>query len=275
LPLQSDSLGLLSAALCGAQAEFKPISRDASAQIREGRSYRYSTLDAVYDAIRPTLAKHGLSISHMVECDGERHYLRTVLRHTSDQYQASRMALLCDMRRPHDVGSNLTYWQRYQACGLAGVAPEADDDGARAMEAAASAPRRERPAPQFRPRYRTADEARAAMARQRDDDELAAQDAAFDEFAERLAKPKPQPKAVAPTTGRELYDYLVNKLKNPGPVLAWVVETFEARGYPHRIVDWKPEHVSSALPEVGKFIRDLNAGPIHAAEPPTNGNGVA
>lgn len=116
-------------AFAAARADFAPIRRDATVQVRTraGGTYtfRYATLDAILGATVPALSKHGLVVSHsfsgdeciaaLLHCDGGR--IETRLR-----------LIVAEGAGPQEYGSALTYARRYSIAALLGVVADEDDD---------------------------------------------------------------------------------------------------------------------------------------------------
>ena len=121
--------GGIYAALVEAQAEFASIKRDRTNPYFNSR---YATFEAIVEATRPILAKHGLGFMQSAEgC-----MLITVVYNSTGQTVTSTVPFVYgEKATPQQVGSALTYAKRYGiACAL-GVAIEeddSDDDGNRA-----------------------------------------------------------------------------------------------------------------------------------------------
>ncbi len=62
----------LTAALAAAQAEFPliPKNKEVTVRPRDGGTpykFKYATLETIFGAVRPALAKNGLSLSHRID----------------------------------------------------------------------------------------------------------------------------------------------------------------------------------------------------------------
>lgn len=110
----------------------------------KGRTrYLYEGLDDVLDAVRPALAKHGLSIHwHLDEADGQ----MIVTCHVEHQDGHARTNTLSAPRDEsgqknliQSKGSTITFLQRYTLKAALGLAASLDDDG-RASGATPGAP---------------------------------------------------------------------------------------------------------------------------------------
>ena len=123
----------LNAALAAAQGEFVPIPREKTVKVetRTGGTYEfsYAPLDAILTAVRPALAKNGLSVTQRLEDVGGRPGLRTELRHADGGVLGASFPLATVPESPQQLGSLLTYLRRYALVALLGVATEDDDDG--------------------------------------------------------------------------------------------------------------------------------------------------
>lgn len=123
----------LNAALAAAQGEFPPIPKDKTVKTAN-YEFQYASLDTIIAALRPSLAKNGLSIVQLLEDTGTGPALRTELRHASGASVGSSFPLTRVPESPQQLGSLLTYLRRYALTALLGVAAEEDDDGAQAAQ---------------------------------------------------------------------------------------------------------------------------------------------
>ena len=121
------------AALAAAQGEFPPILRERTVRIkqREGPEYtfKYAELGTIIAAVRPALAKNGLSLrSRIVPAQAPGFvWLQSVLAH-SEGYEdivELQIQVASDMKL---FGGQLTYARRYLGSGQLGIASEDDDD---------------------------------------------------------------------------------------------------------------------------------------------------
>ena len=115
-------------ALAKAQAEFKPIRFDSQAQLGGGRNYRYASIAAILDGVRPILNKHGILLSQEPsQNDG----VVSVTTRLSLGEQSISSTLSAPMSRGgfHELGSAITYLRRYGLASMLGVAAEEDEDG--------------------------------------------------------------------------------------------------------------------------------------------------
>lgn len=145
---RSEQIAELTTALAKASEEFPHIERGCTAKVntKSGGSYSYSYADLndVLSAVRPALAKNGLTLSHDCKVvretvDGEdgpeyAYAVETtaILEHSSGQWKHSSPFLVpCDgsMAAAQLVGSGATYGKRYTAQNILGLSTESDDDG--------------------------------------------------------------------------------------------------------------------------------------------------
>lgn len=136
---QSATIEALADALAQAQAEFAPIVRDKTAKIktRTGGEYSYSFADlaTTIAAVRPILAKYGLSVAQspgefQSGPDGKMWVVVfTQLMHKSGQWLRGQTWLPVAELEPRGLGSAFTYARRYGFGAMLGLATEDDDDG--------------------------------------------------------------------------------------------------------------------------------------------------
>ena len=126
---RSESIELLAEALVGAQAEMPKVVFDS-----EAYRYRYASLGAVIDVVKPILSKWGLAVSMPVFSEGNAIGIEAVLMHKSGQYISTKASLRVeeseDMKRPaaQFAGSNITYLRRYALSSLLGLYSDEDND---------------------------------------------------------------------------------------------------------------------------------------------------
>jgi hypothetical protein len=126
---QSENIGDLAAALAKAQAEVGTVQKDASNPFFKSH---YATLAAVWEATRPILSKHGLSVVQMPSQDEAGYYVETMLMHGSGQWLKSRTYMKPAKDDPQGIGSLISYARRYALQAVTMVCPD-DDDGEAAM----------------------------------------------------------------------------------------------------------------------------------------------
>ena len=127
MEMQSATVGKIAEALCAAQAELP-------AAIKNGKNphlkNRYADLNAIYEAARDTLAKHGLAVVQTMQpTDGSRAHVRTTLLHKSGEWIAGELTMPLDRQGgAQGMGSAITYARRYSLSAIIGIVTEEDDD---------------------------------------------------------------------------------------------------------------------------------------------------
>jgi hypothetical protein len=121
----SEQINELAAALAKAQGE---IQNPEKTQTNPHFKSKYADLAGGLDTIRPTLARHGLSVVQMTRADGDMVFLHSRLLHASGQWMEATYPV-CRMGKHQEMGSALTYARRYALFALVGVAGDEDDDG--------------------------------------------------------------------------------------------------------------------------------------------------
>lgn len=99
-------------------------------------SYRYATLSHIIGLIRPILKEHGFAFTQNVVTQHETVTVKTTFWHTTGEGVSFGPLAFSTNKDPKAVGSAITYARRYQLTAALGIAPEDDDDGTRAAEAA-------------------------------------------------------------------------------------------------------------------------------------------
>jgi hypothetical protein len=90
---------------------------------------KYAPLDAIVDATRPILAKHGLAIQQQPLFSDGAAGVETIIIHKSGFETSSILLLPLKDQSPQGVGSAITYARRYALAAVLGLATEEDDDG--------------------------------------------------------------------------------------------------------------------------------------------------
>ena len=125
--IKSEQINELATALAKAQAEITSASKDGQAH-----NYKYAKLEAVIEAVKPSLNKNGLSFVQLIEeSDPNTVKVTTLLLHSSGQFIGSTGS--CGI--PEMRGCNLaqasgaaqSYLKRYQLQALTGLPTEDND----------------------------------------------------------------------------------------------------------------------------------------------------
>ena len=123
-------------ALAAAQAELQDPTKDSTANAGQ-YSYKYATLASTLSAVRPVLAKHGLSLIQLpgrkMDNDVELLTLTTILGHSSGQSIENYFEMYPPKRDPQGIGSAMTYMRRYVVMAIVGIAGADDDDAEKAQ----------------------------------------------------------------------------------------------------------------------------------------------
>lgn len=122
---------ILLKALVKAQQEIKPPKKD---KYNSHHKYWYSSLDAIYEAIRIPLAHNDLVLTHSTTNMDGSYNLVTTLYHVSGTEIFNKMPLLISKVDSQGLGSALTYSRRYAICSLLALPTEEDDDGNQAVK---------------------------------------------------------------------------------------------------------------------------------------------
>lgn len=130
---RSDELAELACALSAAQGEIEAADKDGLNRHTEAR---YSTLTAVWGAIRAPLAKNGLSVLQWpIASDPGTISVKTVLLHASGQYVSGVITIAClevkGLSAAQSYGLALSYARRYGITALVGVCSDDNDAEAR------------------------------------------------------------------------------------------------------------------------------------------------
>lgn len=128
--IMSPTVAKIAEALAAAQREMSGAKKDSANPFFKSK---YADLAAVVGAIREPFAKHGIAHSQMPGCDGDGHYVDTLLIHSSGEWLKSRIRMNPTKEDPQGIGSVTTYMRRYALQAMAGLEAE-DDDGNHASQ---------------------------------------------------------------------------------------------------------------------------------------------
>jgi hypothetical protein len=121
----------INAALVAALGELRNVAKNA---VNPHFKNRYASLDAILDAARPILNKHGLALSQEpVFQDGLAGVVTRII-HTGGESRESTLLLPLRDQSAQGVGSALTYARRYAVSSVLGMAADDDDDGQQASK---------------------------------------------------------------------------------------------------------------------------------------------
>ena len=123
----SESIKQIAAALAAFQAEVKDPTRNGE---NPHFKSKYVQLDGLLAAVRPILAKHGLSLMQSTGGDGVNISVSTLIMHTSGEWiETEPLVLKAQQATPQGAGSACTYGRRFSLSAALGVAWDDDDDG--------------------------------------------------------------------------------------------------------------------------------------------------
>lgn len=124
--ITSEAINELAAALAKAQGAMTAASLD---KVNPHFKSKYSSLAAIWDAIRIPLTANGLSVIQSISnCDAGIE-ITTKMLHASGQWIESRLCMPISQNTVQAIGSAITYGKRYALVAMAGIASDEDDDG--------------------------------------------------------------------------------------------------------------------------------------------------
>ena len=133
-PYESQDTKDINTALAKSQGDFPPIGLNKENPYFKNK---YADMDSIVRALRPVLAKNGLSVTQQtVISDDGITILKTKLRHTSGQWIETRARILPVKADAQSYASALTYMKRYSYMSLLNVTTSddvSDDDAERIM----------------------------------------------------------------------------------------------------------------------------------------------
>ena len=126
---RSDSIKNLITSLSQFQGDLGTVSKDKTNPFFNSS---YADINAILEAVRPVLSKHGLAISQgfrfCLESNG--FYVTTLLGHKSGEWMTSEVRMpIGGKKDAQAVGSSCTYGRRYGLSAILGISVDDDDDG--------------------------------------------------------------------------------------------------------------------------------------------------
>lgn len=122
----SESTAKLDSALAKAQGEFVAAIKDSP---NPAFKSKYADLTAIMEAIRPTLTKHGISVTQWpVHSTDNRVHMVTRIAHDGE-WMRGHFSMPVLKQDAHGYGSIVTYLRRYCVSACLGVITDLDDDG--------------------------------------------------------------------------------------------------------------------------------------------------
>lgn len=131
--------GAIAAALVLVGSSIEDPIKNKTADAGSKGKYAYAELPSFIDDVRHALAAQGCALLQDVEqaADGRLETVTCII-HRSGQYVEGRFPWVGVPKDPQASGSQATYARRYGLLHLLGLAPDKDDDGKAATEAARS-----------------------------------------------------------------------------------------------------------------------------------------
>lgn len=103
---------------------------------------RYVSLDALLDAVKPTLAKHNLALVQVLETEEGKVGVSTSFVHASGHlFSFGKLMVKADGLTAQQIGGCITYVRRMSICTACGVSVDLDDDGQQASAPKPQAPK--------------------------------------------------------------------------------------------------------------------------------------
>lgn len=132
----------LAAALVAFQAECPSIPKTKT---NPHFKSKYAPLDAIHDAIKPLLSKHGLAVMQFPTAEQGAAGCITRVMHSSGEFLEERFLVPLSKQDPQGACSAVTYARRYGLSGALGIVADDDDDGeaAQGRSAAVNRPNRQ------------------------------------------------------------------------------------------------------------------------------------
>ena len=129
----SEQLDKLFTALSKFQGQVSTVAYDSKVKVttKSGGSYtfEYASLKAVISATQSALAEAGLAVVQMLDTEGEKTVLRTVITHSSGQYISGTFELpIKGNNTAQEIGSTITYMRRYAYSSALRLNSDSDDD---------------------------------------------------------------------------------------------------------------------------------------------------
>jgi hypothetical protein len=134
----------LPTALCELQNELQNPTKSTQAY-----NYKYATLDQILNDCKKIIFDHGFSVVQLPYNDDDIFGVETMLLHSNGEYIKARFGSKPKNQDAQTIGSLITYYRRYTILSLFNLAPEVDDDGAKASPKAAQ----DRPATEAQKKY--------------------------------------------------------------------------------------------------------------------------
>jgi hypothetical protein len=128
----SETLDIWAASMFAVQRDLQQPGKDAKGQVRGRQDYRYLSLPALIDHLKPVLREHSLFFSQdTTKADGGTDITTTVWTAAGPQWVTFGPLFIPHASDAQAAGSAITYGRRYHLTAVFGLAAE-DDDGSSA-----------------------------------------------------------------------------------------------------------------------------------------------
>jgi hypothetical protein len=135
----SEKVDMVSASLFAVHRDLENPRKDAKGQAKGNPNYRYLSLPALIDHLRPKLKDAQLFVTQEVAGGGGYVEVLTIVHHFSGQWLEFGPAFMPAPGDAQAVGSAITYCRRYALAAVFNLAADADDDANRGTRAPSSA----------------------------------------------------------------------------------------------------------------------------------------
>lgn len=130
----SEQLDKLFTALAKFQGKVSTVAYDSKVKVKtkSGHSYEfeYASLKAVINATQSELSENGLAVTQLLDTDGDKTVMRTIITHSSGQFISGTFVLPIKQNdSAQEIGSTITYIRRYAYSSALRLNSDSDDDG--------------------------------------------------------------------------------------------------------------------------------------------------